>query len=116
MGASDQGRRTAVILDADPVRLGNLESILERLDVDVVAAATALEAALEAIADERPDLVLIGVSPSKVPDVAALIDTAEKGDRSIVMALGDDDDPVFVGSILAMGVRAYVVTGRDRPG
>jgi AmiR/NasT family two-component response regulator len=116
MVASRQGRRTAVVLDAGPATLGHLESTLERLHVDVVAAATALESAVDAVADECPDLVLIGVSPATIPDVAALVAAAEKGARPLVLALGDDDDPVFVRSILALGLRAYVVTGRDRPG
>ena len=101
-------RRTAVIYARDPAWLDIVGSLVRRLDVDVAAAATGSQRALQVVRDARPDLLYAVVSRETSDDVNELVSAASPLVRSAVIAVGEESDPPLIRSVLAAGARAYV--------
>jgi len=101
--------KRAVLFDRHPLLLEALEGILGRLDVVVVAKATSLDVALEAIRSSRPDLVIAEVdsTPSELsaPDFVARCHRICESTK--VVLLGADDRNVE--QALAAGAAAFIL-------
>lgn len=76
--------RTAVVLDAQPLMLAALDQILAGLEIDVVADASTASAALEAVVEHHPSLLVADLGSRDVDlDVYACM----RGARSAVEGL-----------------------------
>ena len=107
--ASD--RRTALLLDQHPVWLYGVEQVLSRLDVDVVAKASAPDDALALVDDLAPDVFVTGLSmPSGCMDGVACISLVrERSPQTKVVVLSQFDDADHIEAAFAAGAVAYVV-------
>jgi DNA-binding NarL/FixJ family response regulator len=95
-----------VLHDRHLLWLDAIRSVLERVDVEVVGAASDPEATLELVRRLQPDLLvaegspagstLLGAAHAAVPEL-----------RSIVVS--DVDDPAAIHAAFAAGARAYVL-------
>jgi DNA-binding NarL/FixJ family response regulator len=105
------GNRTAVVVDAHPLWLDALMRLLGQAGITVAEVATTPAAALAAIREHEPALVVID------PDVAdEALDGKSLTQRVLaefpttrVVAVGDSDDASTIAAAFAAGVTAYVV-------
>jgi DNA-binding NarL/FixJ family response regulator len=94
--ARSEGTRSAVLVDTQPILLEILEHLLERVGVATVAKATTAEDALDAVREQRPDLLLLGLRDADevelirearglVPELKTLV-LANTGDQAALSA------------------------------
>jgi DNA-binding NarL/FixJ family response regulator len=105
-----------VVADDHPIfREGLVATLSRRPDVEVVGEAADGQAALEAIAEHQPDVVLMDL---RMPGLGGLeatrqISANNPGTSVVVLTMNDDDDSLF--AALRAGARGYVLkeAGRD---
>jgi two-component system, NarL family, response regulator DevR len=103
-------RLTALIADRQPVVREGLRSWLRADQFDVVAeVADAAEAVIEA-ERFRPEIAILGASPSDHAVATACIEIADRSPRTAIVLLADavDNDEVVLQAALA-GARAYLL-------
>lgn len=103
-----------VVVDDHPVFRSGMVTILEDLDgVEVVAQAGDGEQALVAVAEHRPDVVLMDLRMPGMGGLAATARiTAEHPDTAVVvLTMDSDDDSVF--AALRAGARGYLLKEAD---
>jgi DNA-binding NarL/FixJ family response regulator len=107
-------RRVLIVDDHDLAREG-LRAILQRTpDLEVVGEARSGEAALELVADVRPDVVLMDVRLGPGMDgLAATAAVRESGSAAKVLMLTLHDAPEYVRAALSAGAAGYVL--KDAP-
>jgi DNA-binding NarL/FixJ family response regulator len=104
-----------VLADDHPVVLGGLRALLESLEgYEVVAEAADGRDAVRAVAEHRPDVVLMDI---KMPSVDGLEATARirelaPGTAVLVLTMFDDDDTVF--AAMRAGAQGYLLKGADQ--
>lgn len=106
----DNGRRVAVVLDACALWLEGVESIVRRLDFDVVHKATSCAQALAAVTEHQPHLLVTDLMVHSPDDGLDCIRRAraECTDlRTVVLSLSVD--PELIHAALAQGAAAYVM-------
>lgn len=108
-----RSRRTAVIVDFQPLWLEAIEHVLERIDVEVVGKAKGPSSAMPLLLELRPDLLVSGIDMAEGEmDGISFVECALErlhGLRAIIVSQRSD-----TGSIdraLDAGVSAYVVKG-----
>lgn len=103
-----------LIADDHPVFRAGMVTVLEDLDgVEVVAQAADGEAALAAIAEHAPDVVLMDL---RMPGLGGLEATARirvehPGTAVLVLTMDSDDDSIF--AALRAGARGYLLKEAD---
>lgn len=103
--------RTAIVVDRYPLYLEALERLLDRLGISVLAATTSPSEARGAIAEHRPDLVLIGVEAQddKLDGLTLIREVASDDPGIRMVALSEAADRQAALAALSIGSSAYVV-------
>lgn len=105
--------RVILVDDQSLVREG-LKSLLEaQSDIEVIAEAENGQVALEAIAKDPPDVVLMDVRMPVMDGVAATQAIAEQFPEVKVLILTTFDDEAFVGDAVRAGAKGYLL--KDTP-
>jgi DNA-binding NarL/FixJ family response regulator len=104
-------RRTAVVLDQHPIWLDGVQSILERIGVEVVGKTTDPDEILELISLHHPDVLVTSIELAD-PDVDGIVclrlaTERQASLRAIVLSAYDDSE--HIEAALAAGAIAYVV-------
>jgi two-component system nitrate/nitrite response regulator NarL len=104
-------RRTAVVLDQHPIWLDGVQSILERIGVDVLGKTTDPDEILELVSKHHPDVLVTSIELAD-PDVDGLVclRLATQRQASLkAVVLSAYDDAEHIEAALAAGAIAYVV-------
>ncbi len=105
--------RVLLVDDQSLVREG-LKSLLEaQSDLDIIAEAENGQVALEVIARETPDVVLMDVRMPVMDGVAATQAIAQQHPEVKVLILTTFDDEAFVGDAVRAGAQGYLL--KDTP-
>lgn len=105
--------RVLLVDDQSLVREG-LKSLLEaQSDLDIIAEAENGQVALEVIARETPDVVLMDVRMPVMDGVAATQAIAQQHPEVKVLILTTFDDEAFVGDAVRAGAKGYLL--KDTP-
>ena len=103
--------RLAVILDPHPLWLDAVEQILARIHLEVIAKATTPEAALDAVFEHGPDLLVAEIDDegpgSRLFD--CIRQARERRPSLKVVVLSGDGTPDRIAQAFAAGAAAYVV-------
>ena len=109
--AHDANRRTAVVLDAQPLWAEAVEGVLRRVGVDVLGKATTGHEALSLVRHIRPDLLItdISVGDRERAGLTCLHEARQSVPelRAIVLSMSDDSDEID--AALQAGALAYVL-------
>ncbi|MFL6023075.1 MAG: response regulator [Marmoricola sp.] len=108
-------RIRVVLADDHPVVLGGLRALLESLGgYEVVAEATDGEAAVAAVAEHGPDVVLMDIRMPGVDGLEATARIQERfaGTAVLMLTMFDDDDTVF--AAMRAGAQGYLLKGADQ--
>jgi two-component system, NarL family, response regulator DevR len=110
-GETANEHRTAVLLDQHPLWHEAVKSVLERLDVVVIANTTTPEEALGVVEERRPDILLLDLDfPEDDIDGIALIRAAREREPELrVIVLSLYDSPHGVEAAFSAGASAYVL-------
>ena len=101
-----------VVVDDHPLFRAGLEALLATVpDVEVVASVGDGAAAMRAVADEGPDVVLMDLNLPGTPGLEATrrIAATHPDTAVLVLTMVDDDDSVL--AALRVGARGYVLKG-----
>jgi DNA-binding NarL/FixJ family response regulator len=104
-------RRTAVVLDQHPIWLDGVQSILERIGVEVLGKTTDPDELLELVSKHHPDVLITSIELAD-PDVDGLVclRLATQRQASLkAIVLSAYDDAEHIEAALAAGAIAYVV-------
>jgi DNA-binding NarL/FixJ family response regulator len=106
--------RTAVIVDDHPLWLDALQSLLERLELQVVGRATGREAATRLVDEHRPDIVVADYSAIEGDDGMPAPDNplvrARQANPDVkCIVLSEDDDPKEREQAFASGATVFCV-------
>jgi DNA-binding NarL/FixJ family response regulator len=103
--------RSAVVLDPHPLWLDAVEQILERIHVTVVAKTTTTAAALEAVADHEPDLLVAELDDEQpgLRPLECLRQALERRPSLKIVVLSGEGTPDHISRAFAAGAAAYVV-------
>lgn len=100
-----------VVVDDHPVFRQGLRTLLEDLDVDVVAEAADGDAGVAAVLEHRPDLVLMDLQMPGVSGIEATrrLLAAAPDTKILVLTMVDDDQAVF--AAVQSGALGYLLKG-----
>jgi DNA-binding NarL/FixJ family response regulator len=106
--------RTAVIVDDHPLWLDALQSLLERLELEVVGRATGRDAATRLVDEHRPDIVVADYSAIEGDDGMPAPDNplvrARQANPDVkCIVLSEDDDPKEREQAFASGAAVFCV-------
>ncbi len=103
-------QRTAILVDPHPLWIDAVEHVLEAVPVDVVAKASSLEQAQDAVARLRPDVIVaeIAIGGDRADGLAWLRRTANDFGVKIIV-LTTCAEPEYIDGALAAGAWAYVL-------
>jgi DNA-binding NarL/FixJ family response regulator len=103
--------RTAVLVDQHPLWLDTVAQVVGRISVNVVGKTTSSTQALEALDEQRPDLLITGIKMNDGdPDGITLIRQARERYpemRAIVLSMYEDAQ--HIEAAFAAGAVAYVL-------
>jgi DNA-binding NarL/FixJ family response regulator len=104
-------QRTAVVVDQHPIWLDAVQSILERIRVEVLGKTTVADEILDLISTHRPDVLVtsIELDDSELDGIAFLQLARERHPSLKAIVLSAYDDPEHIEMALAAGAIAYVV-------
>lgn len=110
MTAAAAGLRV-VIIDDHPVFRAGLRTLLEDLDVEVVAEASDGDDGVKAVNEHRPDLVLMDLQMPRVSGVEATrrLVAEDPSIRVLVLTMVDDDQGVL--AAIQAGALGYLLKG-----
>jgi DNA-binding NarL/FixJ family response regulator len=105
------GEPSVVLLDRHPMWLDGIKVIMDRLGIEVVAASTAPDEALAAIAEHAPSLFVIdpAVRNSERDWLAHVSAALAIVPDMKVVAMSACDEPELIEASFAAGAAAYVV-------
>ena len=109
LNSARSGKKTIVIVDDHPVlRLGLITLIESEPDLDVRAAVATCQAALAAIRQSHPDLVIVDLVLGEGDglELVKQIKTRHPGIPSLVLSM--HDELVYAARALSAGARGYV--------
>lgn len=111
--------RVLVVDDHALVREGICELLAQQGDLEVVAVAESAEAAIAAVARDRPDVALVDfrLADGSGLDVLQQVHDAEQATRVVILSAFDD--PEYVTESLARGAAGYLLktaTGEELAG
>jgi len=104
-------QRTAVVVDQHPIWLEAVQSILERIRVEVLGKTTVADEILDLISTHRPDVLVtsIELDDSELDGIAYVRLARERHPSLKTIVLSAYDDPEHIEMALAAGAIAYVV-------
>jgi DNA-binding NarL/FixJ family response regulator len=104
-------RRTAVILDPQPLCHVTMKTLLPPMNVEVVGATTSICNALTLLREHRPDLLVLEVDiPDAREEALRLIERACSEDPELtVVVLSGADERLLIDAAFDCGARAYVL-------
>ena len=104
-------RRTAVVLDQHPIWLEAVQSILERIGVEVLGTTTDVDEILELISTHHPDVLItsIELDDPNLDGIACLRLAGERQASLKTIVLSAYDDAEHIEAALAAGAIAYVL-------
>jgi len=104
-------RRTAVLLDRQPLWLEAVEQVLGRIEVDVVGKATAPKPALELIQEHRPDIFVtgVGMEEGEMDGIACIRRARELAPELRAVVLSSNAGTESIDKALDAGAGAYVI-------
>ena len=108
----NDGTRTAVLLDRQPMWLEAVEGVLERANVRVVGKATDSATAIARIGEVKPNLLITDAARNEAtgaPDFDHLRAAQEQAPGIKCIVLSSDEDPQKIEAALAAGAVAYVL-------
>jgi DNA-binding NarL/FixJ family response regulator len=107
----DQVRRTAVIRDPHPLWIEAVESVLEAIDVSVVASAATPEQALALVEQHQPDLLITETQTFNggMSGVQLIRSARQRLGTLRVIVLGASHDPADIDAAFEAGALAYVL-------
>ena len=108
-------RRTAVALDPHPLCHTALATLLGRIDIDLVGAATSTSTAMTLLQEHRPDLLVMEVDLPEGRDAALrLLSTGPiEAPELTVIVLSSTDDRCLIDAAFDRGAAAYVLKTSD---
>ena len=107
--------RSAVLFDPHPLWLDAVEGVLARVDISVVAKATELRQALDAVERHLPDILLTEITTDEGTDTADAIRAAKAANpRLRVIVLSMQSEPRYIDLALDAGAVAYVIKTAHR--
>ena len=101
-----------MVVDTDVAWYQQLEPALSPFKVDVKATVRPSRSAVEVVEGVRPDLLLVGVLPSNLSDIATFVRAADSYVGSATIAFGPRDENLMR-SMLDAGA-AYVLKPPSR--
>jgi DNA-binding NarL/FixJ family response regulator len=108
-------RRTAVALDPHPLCHAALSSLLGRIDIDLVGAATSTSTAMTLLQEHRPNLLVMDVELPEGREAALRLLSAgpvEVPELTVIVLSGTDDRCV-IDAAFDRGAAAYVLKSSD---
>ncbi len=101
---------TAVVLDRHPMWHEAVEHVLHRLDVRVAVKTTSPAVALHAIAKERPDLLITGITMDEgdLDGIECVREARERVPELNAIVLSTHDEPDLVDAALEAGACAFI--------
>jgi DNA-binding NarL/FixJ family response regulator len=104
-------RRTAVVLDQHPIWLEAVQSILERIGVEVLGTTTDVEEVLDLISTHHPDVLVtsIDVNDHSMESIACIRRACERESTLKAIVLSAFDDSEHIEAALSAGAMAYVL-------
>jgi len=107
----DTSRRTAVVLDQYPIWLEAVQSILERIGVEVLGTTTDTQEVLDLISTHHPDVLVTSIeADDREQDALACIRQAcERQSTLKAIVLSAYDDSEHIDAALSAGAMAYVL-------
>lgn len=103
-----------LLADADPHRVLLLEAQLRAAGATRTARPRAGESLLEAVARERPDVVIVDMARPDRDALDGIRHVTRDEPRPVVMFV-DRDDPAFMEAAIEAGVSSYNVVGAALP-
>jgi two-component system response regulator NreC len=105
---------TIVVADDHAVVRGGLRRLLDAEDgLRVVAEAGDVAATLQAVADERPSILLLDLHMPGGGSLSALPALREASPASAILVLTMQDDPGYAREAMLRGARGYVLKEAD---
>jgi DNA-binding NarL/FixJ family response regulator len=103
--------RTAVVLDQHPIWLEAVQSILERIGVEVLGTTTDVEEVLDLISTHHPDVLVtsIDVNDHSMESIACIRTACERETSLKAIVLSAFDDSEHIEAALSAGAMAYVL-------
>ncbi len=101
---------TAVLLDPHPLWLDAVESVLARVDIEVVGKTTSTAVALGLLDEHQPDILVTALELK--PDSEGIDwvgDALARAPGVKVIVLSMYDDPAWIDQAFAAGASAYVI-------
>ena len=104
----EQGDRTAVVVDEQPLWLEAMEQLLVRMGMTVVGKATEAQEALDLVDELQPDVLVLDMSVGSGDEALACLRKARSAQRDLkVVALGDEAEPHDVEAAFDAGATVY---------
>jgi len=101
---------TAVLLDPHPLWLDAVETVLARVDIEVVGKTTVATTALGLVEEHQPDLLVTALELRPDPDgFDWLTEALNRSPGLKVIVLSMYDDPLWIDQAFAAGASAYVI-------
>jgi two-component system, NarL family, response regulator DevR len=103
--------RTAVVVDQHPIWLEAVQSILERIRVEVLGKTTVADEILDLVSTHRPDVLVtsIELDNSELDGIAYMRLARERHPSLKAIVLSAYEDPEHIEEALAAGAIAYVI-------
>jgi DNA-binding NarL/FixJ family response regulator len=102
--------RTAVLLDSHPLWLEAVETVLRRIDVDVVGKTTAVDQALSMLERDDPDLFVAEIkNGSDQIDLTFLQNARQRARSAKIVVLSMLEEKEHIEAALQAGAVAYVL-------
>jgi DNA-binding NarL/FixJ family response regulator len=101
------GHTSGVVLDKHPLWLEAMNSLLERIGVEVVGRTTSLEEAVDLVREHRPDIVIAGIDDPA--DHQALEQLRQASPQAKIVILADETDLHQIEMTLDTGADVYCV-------
>jgi DNA-binding NarL/FixJ family response regulator len=104
-----------VVADDQQVVRSGIASLLKRSDIEIIAEATTGKEALQAVADHRPDVLLLDVRMPEGDGLQVLGRVRLEHPDLPVLLLSYYDNPAYVARAVAMGANGYLLkdVGRE---
>lgn len=108
-------RRTAVALDPHPLCHAALSTLLGRIEIDLVGAATSTSTAMTLLQEHQPDLLVMDVDLPEGRDAALrfLSEGPVEAPELTVIVLSGTDDRCVIDAAFDHGAAAYVLKSSD---
>jgi DNA-binding NarL/FixJ family response regulator len=100
---------TVLIVDDHAAFRVAARRVLERAGYEVVAAAADGETALRAVADLRPDVVVLDVQMPGIDGFEVAARLSEAGDAPAIVLISSRDSADFGGLVGASGARGFIL-------